>query len=225
MEIQAIIESVLFAADRPLNLSQLQNCFPDQGKPDKAAIRTAIADITEVYSTRPIELIEVSSGYRFQVRQEYSAWVCRLFEERPPRYSRALMETLAIIAYRQPTTRGGIEEIRGVNVSSNIIRTLLDRGWIRVVGHREVPGRPALYATTRSFLDYFNLKSLSDLPRLEDFNDDPGELDDKEAERSTEADDHTIDSSESEPVSATEIPETGPELAEAMVAESVDDAR
>lgn len=168
LDIKGIIEAVLFSSDRPLSLSDLQCCFPEASCPDKAQIRAALADIVEDYHLRAVELVEVSSGFRFQVRCEYSAWVGRLLEEKPPRYSRALLETLAIIAYRQPATRGQIEEIRGVSVSSTIIRTLLERGWIRVVGHKEVPGKPALYATTREFLDYFNLKNLNDLPSLKE---------------------------------------------------------
>lgn len=167
MDIKGIIEAVLFAADRPLNLSELQRCFPDTACPEKQQIRALLAEIRDDYRNRAIELTEVSSGFRFQVRSEYSSWVTRLLEEKPPRYSRALLETLAIIAYRQPATRGDIEDIRGVGVSSTIIRTLLDRGWIRIVGYKEIPGRPALYATTREFLDDFNLKSLSDLPPLD----------------------------------------------------------
>ena len=166
MTIKGIIEALLFSAERPLSLADLQGCFPEEGRPDKPQIRLALTEISEEYQTRPVELTEVSSGFRFQVRSEYGTWVTKLLEERPPRYSRALLETLAIIAYRQPATRGQIEEIRGVAVSSTIMRTVIDRGWIRVVGHKDVPGKPALYATTREFLDYFNLKTLSDLPPL-----------------------------------------------------------
>ncbi len=168
MDIQGIVEALLFASDKPLSIVQLQNCFPASTQPEKSDIRAAIEGITEDYSNRPIELVAVATGYRFQARTEYSPWIAKLFAERPPKYSRALLETLAIIAYRQPTTRGGIEEIRGVNVSSNIIRTLMERDWIRVIGHKEVPGKPALFATTKVFLDYFNLKALSDLPQLEE---------------------------------------------------------
>ncbi len=164
MYIKGVIEALLFSADRPLSLADLQHCFPDATRPDKPQIRLALAEIGDEYRTRAIELTEVSSGFRFQVRREYSAWVANLLKEKPPRYSRALLETLAIIAYRQPVTRGKIEEIRGVVVSTTIMRTLLDRGWIRIVGYKEVPGKPALYSTTREFLDYFNLKELSDLP-------------------------------------------------------------
>ncbi|RLA20602.1 MAG: SMC-Scp complex subunit ScpB [Gammaproteobacteria bacterium] len=166
MELRSIIEATLFAARKPLSLQQLQNVFEKEGCPEKAELREMIREIQEAYQPRPIELVEVASGYRFQIREEASPWVSRLLSEKPPKYSRALLETLAIIAYKQPTTRGEIEEIRGVNVSSNIIHTLLEREWIRPVGHKEVPGRPALYATTKQFLDHFNLKSLEQLPAL-----------------------------------------------------------
>jgi segregation and condensation protein B len=167
MDLKAIIEAALFAAQRPLNIGEIEGLFPEEEKPEVAAIRAALADLAEEYRTRPIELKEVASGFRFQVRAAFSPWVSRLFEERPARYSKALLETLAIIAYRQPVTRSEIEDIRGVSVSTLIIRTLLERDWVHVVGHKEVPGRPALYATTRQFLDYFNLQSLNDLPPLQ----------------------------------------------------------
>ena len=167
MDLKAIIEAALFAAQRPLNIGEIEGLFPEEEKPEVAAIRAALADLAEEYRTRPIELKEVASGFRYQVRAAFSPWVSRLFEERPARYSKALLETLAIIAYRQPVTRGEIEDIRGVSVSTLIIRTLLERDWVHVVGHKEVPGRPALYATTRQFLDYFNLQSLNDLPPLQ----------------------------------------------------------
>lgn len=166
MEIKEITEATLFAAKKPLNLQQLQTVFDEGSRPEKSVLREAIRQIQVDYQKRPIELVEVASGYRFQIRQEASPWVSRLLSEKPPKYSRALLETLAIIAYKQPTTRGEIEEIRGVSVSSNIIHTLVEREWIRPVGHKEVPGRPALYATTKQFLDHFNLKSLEQLPEL-----------------------------------------------------------
>jgi segregation and condensation protein B len=150
---------------------QIQQVFPELEQPDLQEIEAAIAEITEDYRPRPIELKLVASGYRFQVRQELASWVSRLFEEKPPRYSRALLETLAIIAYRQPVTRGDIEDIRGVSVSSSIIQTLLERDWIRVIGHKEVPGRPGLYATTKQFLDYFNITTLNQLPTLQEIID------------------------------------------------------
>jgi segregation and condensation protein B len=161
-----IVEAVLFASDKPLSLKQLQAVFPELEQPDTDALTDAIAEVAAAYQDRPVELKVVASGYRFQVRKEMSPWVSRLFEEKPPRYSRALLETLAIIAYRQPVTRAEIEDIRGVAVSSSIIRTLLDREWIKVVAHKEAPGRPALFATTQQFLDYFNLTSLVQLPTL-----------------------------------------------------------
>jgi len=167
MELKAIVEAALFAAQRPLNISELEGLFPEQEKPETSAIRAALEDLAEDYRNRPIELKQVASGFRFQVREALSPWVSRLFEERPARYSKAFLETLAIIAYRQPVTRGEIEDIRGVSVSTHIIRALLEREWVQVVGHKEVPGRPALYATTRQFLDYFNLQNLDDLPPLQ----------------------------------------------------------
>jgi segregation and condensation protein B len=167
MDIQSIVEAILFAANRPMSCKDIQQVFPEIEQPELAEIQAAVEAITADYQSRPVELKQVASGYRFQVRQELSHWVQRLFEEKPPKYSRALLETLAIIAYRQPVTRGDIEDIRGVSVSSGIIQTLLEREWIRVVAHKEVPGRPGLYGTTRQFLDYFNIKSLSELPTLE----------------------------------------------------------
>lgn len=166
VDIKHIIEATLFAADRPLTITQLQNIFPELERPERSELSSALAAIATEYRERPIQLQEVASGYRFQLREELSPWVSRLFEERPAKYSRALLETLAIIVYKQPLTRGDIEQIRGVGVSTNIIRTLLEREWVRVVGHKEVPGRPAVYATTKLFLDYFNLKSLDELPPL-----------------------------------------------------------
>ena len=143
----------------------------DKGVPDKKLLREVLDELTSDYEGRGIEVREVGSGFRIQVRSEYSSWVSRLFAERPPKYSRALLETLALIAYRQPITRGEIEDIRGVSVSTNIIKTLTERDWVRVVGHRDVPGKPALYATTKEFLDYFNLKSLGELPTLAEIRD------------------------------------------------------
>ena len=163
------------ATAEPLGMNRLLELFHAEiDGVDKDAVRAALDQLARDYDGHGIELAEVASGYRFQVRPEYSEWVNRLFEERPPRYSRALLETLAIIAYRQPITRGEIEEIRGVGVSASIVKTLQEREWVRVVGNRDVPGRPELLATTRQFLDYFNLKKLSDLPplaKIKDFSD------------------------------------------------------
>jgi segregation and condensation protein B len=171
VEIKRIIEAILFAARRPLTARQVQQVFPELEQPELQSVQAAIAAITEDYRDRPIELKQVASGYRFQVRQELSRWVSRLFEEKPPKYSRALLETLAIIAYRQPVTRGDIEDIRGVSVSSSIIQTLLEREWVKVVAHKEAPGRPGLYGTTPQFLDYFNMTALNELPTLQEIHD------------------------------------------------------
>jgi segregation and condensation protein B len=166
-----IIEGALLAAGKPLTVAQLADLFEEYERPENTDIREALKAVAERCEDRGFELQEVSSGFRFQVRQSLSTWVGRLWQERPQKYSRALLETLALMAYRQPITRGEIEEIRGVAVSSNIIKTLHEREWIRVVGHRYVPGRPAMYATTRQFLDYFNLKSLDQLPALAEIRD------------------------------------------------------
>ena len=170
-QIERIVEATLLAADEPVSIDRLIKLFAPGELPDRnprGALRAALDAIGEATADRGFELVRVASGYRFQVRQQFSPWVGRLFEERPPRYSRALFETLALIVYRQPVTRGDIEEIRGVSVSQSIMRTLLERGWVRIVGERETPGRPALYGTTRAFLDYFNLKSLDDLPPMDE---------------------------------------------------------
>ncbi|MCC2637331.1 MAG: transcriptional regulator [Moraxellaceae bacterium] len=161
----------MFASGQPLNIEQLGFLFDDADRPDNATMRATLEALMQDYAGRGVELREVASGFRFQVRQETGPWVSRLWEEKPSRYSRALLETLALIAYRQPITRSEIEEIRGVSVSSHIIKTLIEREWIRVAGHRDVPGRPALFATTREFLDSFNLKTLAELPSLSEIRD------------------------------------------------------
>jgi len=170
-QLKKVIEAILLAAGRPLTLDQLLSMFEEQEKPERQQVREAVAALQEDYADRGIDLVEVGSGYRIQVRASMQPWVSRLWEEKPARYSRALLETLALIAYRQPITRGEIEEVRGVSVSSNIIKTLQEREWIHVVGHREVPGRPAMYGTTRQFLDYFSLKTLDELPSLAELRD------------------------------------------------------
>jgi segregation and condensation protein B len=170
-EIKYFVEAALLAAGRPLSVDQLQGLFEANSMPEKAQIREAIGNLQSDYESRGLAIVEVASGFRTQIRSSMADRLQKLWEERPPRYSRALFETLALIAYRQPMTRGEIEEIRGVAVSSNIIRTLLERDWVRVVGHRDVPGRPAMFGTTRSFLDYFGLKRLDDLPPLADLSD------------------------------------------------------
>ncbi len=171
LELKIILEAVLLAAGEPLPLQRLLAVFPEQEKPERDQLRAALDALAQDYQGRGMELVQVASGFRLQVPKTYSSWVSRLWEERPGRYSRALLETLALIAYRQPTTRGEIEEVRGVSVSSAIIKTLLERSWIKVLGHREVPGRPALYGTTRDFLDYFNLQTLADLQPLAELRD------------------------------------------------------
>jgi segregation and condensation protein B len=171
LPLKQILEASLLAAGAPLSLERLLDLFDEEQRPGSKAIRATLGELADDYQGRGMELKEVASGWRIQVREEYAGWVARLYEERPARYSRALLETLAIIAYRQPVTRGEIEDIRGVSVGTNLIKTLSERDWIRVVGHRDVPGKPALYATTRHFLDYFNLRSLDELPPLQDLKD------------------------------------------------------
>lgn len=164
--LERILEAALQAAGKPLSLERMRELFDEEAAPSLDQLRQALTQLAEDCTGRSVELREVAGGWRLQVRNEFAPWVGRLWEERPARYTRALLETLSLIAYRQPVTRGDIEDVRGVAVSSQIIRTLLEREWVRVVGHREVPGRPALYATTRQFLDYFNLRSLAELPAL-----------------------------------------------------------
>ncbi len=166
-----ILEALLLASGEPLSLATMASVFTDEEQPGNAKIGKALQELGADYEERGLELKQVANGYRLQVRQEVNPWVSRLREERPQRYSRALLETLALIAYRQPITRGDIEEVRGVSVRSNIIRTLQEREWIRVIGHRDVPGKPALFGTTKVFLDYFNLMSLDDLPSLAEIMD------------------------------------------------------
>ncbi len=161
-----ILEAALMAAGGPLSLERMQSLFDEDRIPLPSELKAALTELKQDLLGRGIELVEVASGYRLQVRTEVAPWVARMWDERPQRYSRALLETLALIAYRQPITRGDIEDVRGVVVSSSIMKTLLEREWVRVVGYRDVPGRPSMYATTREFLDYFGLKSLEDLPSL-----------------------------------------------------------
>ncbi|MGN2246038.1 SMC-Scp complex subunit ScpB [Frateuria sp. GZRR35] len=170
-QLKPIIEAALLAASQPLTVAQLGELFVEEDQVDREAIARALEALGEDCNGRGVELKEVASGFRYQVRQDVHPWVSRMWTEKPSRYSRALLETLALIAYRQPITRPEIEQIRGVVVSSNIIKTLEEREWVRVVGHRDVPGRPALFGTTRAFLDYFNLKSLDELPPLSEIRD------------------------------------------------------
>jgi segregation and condensation protein B len=169
--IKRIIEGALLAAGKPLDIAKIENLFEEDQCPPRDQIRAALEEVEEDCRGRGFELMQTASGYRFQVRQDLAEWVNRLWTEKPKRYSRAMLETLALIAYRQPLTRGDIEQVRGVAVSSDIIRTLQERDWVRVVGYRDVPGKPALYATTKNFLDYFNIKNLEQLPALSEIKD------------------------------------------------------
>ena len=170
-ELKNIVEAAILVSEEPITVDRILGMFTDATKPERATVNELLLDLEEEYTSRGFELKQVDKGYRIQSREEYSPWLARLRAGRPPRYSRALLETLAIIAYRQPVTRGEIEEIRGVAVSTDIIRTLVDREWVRQVGVRDVPGKPALFATTRSFLGYFNLQGLSQLPSLQEIRD------------------------------------------------------
>ena len=171
-KLKPILEALFAAAERPLSVSQIFDLFSgDVDQPGKDDIRKAINEIAEQFQQSGLELKQVASGFRLQVKPAYELWVSRLWDQKPPRYSRALMETLALIAYRQPITRGEIEDIRGVSVSTNIIKTLQEREWVKPLGHKDVPGRPTLYGTTRTFLDYFNIKSLNELPTLAEIRD------------------------------------------------------
>lgn len=171
-QLENIIEAALLASGKPLTVPNIEVMFDgEEDSPSRDDIRAALSSLGERVGQGGCELKKVASGYRLQVKQDYAGWVSRLWEEKTPRYSRALLETLALIAYRQPITRGEIEQVRGVAVSSSIIRTLLDRDWVRIIGHKEVPGRPAMYASTKGFLDYFNLSSLDQLPALNEIHD------------------------------------------------------
>ena len=171
-KLKTILEAVLLAAEKPMSVQNLDAIFNgDEDHPTRDDIRKALHELADEYVDRGFELKQVATGFRIQVKQDYAEWVGRLWEEKPARYTRALLETMSLIAYRQPITRGEIEEVRGVSVSSNIIRTLQEREWIKVLGHKDVPGKPALYGTSREFLDYFNLKSLDDLPTLAEIKD------------------------------------------------------
>lgn len=169
--IQRILEAALLASPQPLTLTQLGNLFPEDEPAPSGSIEQALAALRAGCAERGVELVEVASGFRFQVQADVHAWVSRLWTERQSKYTRATLETLALIAYRQPITRGEIEQIRGVTVNPNTIKSLEEREWIRVIGHRDVPGKPALFGTTKAFLDYFNLKSLDQLPPLAELRD------------------------------------------------------
>ncbi len=171
-QLKKILEAVLLAADHSLSVVQLDALFEmEENRPTRDEIRKALHEMVADYNDHSYQLKQIASGFRLQVRQEYASWVARLWAEKPARYTRALLETIALIAYRQPVTRGEIEEVRGVSVSSTIIKTLLEREWVKVLGHKDIPGKPALYGTTSGFLDYFNLKSLDELPTLAEIKD------------------------------------------------------
>lgn len=176
-QLQNVIEAALMVAGRPLTVANIQKLFEENEAPATQEIRAAIQALNERYAQSGIELREIASGFQFQAKNEYAPWLQKLWEERPPRYSRAFLETLALIAYRQPITRAEVEEIRGVTVNSHIIKTLMEREWVREIGYKDVPGRPALLGTTKAFLDHFNLKSLNELPTLAELRD----LDSQEA--------------------------------------------
>ncbi len=171
LNVKSIVEAAIFASDDPITVERLRSLFDEQGRPDKECVQAVLEELVQDYEDRGVQLQKVASGYRFQAKSDFATWLQRLWERKPPRYSRAVLETLALIAYKQPITRGEIESVRGVAVSSNIVKTLLDRKWVKIIGYREVPGRPALLATTKDFLDYFNLSGLSDLPALADIKD------------------------------------------------------
>ncbi len=168
-QLKQLVEASIFVSDQAISFEQIQLTVLDGLKVSEKLLKEVLAELTLDYQARGIQLVEVASGYRFQSMDSLSPWLSKLWQEQAPRYSRAMLETLSLIAYRQPITRGEIEDVRGVSVSSHIIKTLSERGWVKTVGHKEVPGRPALYATTDLFLDYFSLKSLADLPNTEDF--------------------------------------------------------
>ncbi len=166
LELKLVVEALLMSSNQPLNLDKLIDVFDEHQKPTREQLQQALVALEKDYIGRAIELKSLASGYCLQTKSRYSPWIVRLFIEKPAKYSRAFLETLAIIAYRQPVTRADIENIRGVAVSSSILKSLLEREWIRIAGHRDVPGKPAVYVTTKSFLDYFSLKNLTDLPTI-----------------------------------------------------------
>jgi len=170
-KISQVIEAVLLSASRPIDVQEIKRVFPEDEKPTREEIQQALQEIEEQCKDRGVELKKVSSGYRLQVRQSLSSYVAKLWEERPQRFSKATLETLALIAYRQPITRGEIEEIRGVTIGTQLMRGLMERGWVKIVGQRDVPGRPSLYSTTKEFLDYFGLQHLRELPELPELPD------------------------------------------------------
>jgi segregation and condensation protein B len=215
--VKNVIEAALLASGRPLTMDELVSVFDERDGSNAEEVRAAIAALTADYETRGLELLEVASGYRIQIRAAVAEPVSRLWQERPAKYSRALLETLALVAYRQPITRGEIEQIRGVAVNPNIIKTLLERAWIRVVGHRDVPGKPELLGTTREFLDYFSLKRLDDLPTLAQLK----ELEDLRVQLSLPGADPQVSPAADADAAAPDAPADGP-VAGASESDSLD---
>jgi segregation and condensation protein B len=204
-ELKLILKAALLSTSDVLTIEQLQRAlFDEENRPSTALFRQAIEVLQQTDETEPLELVKVAGGYRFQIKPIYSPYIKKLHEKRPPRYSRALLETLALIAYRQPMTRGEVEEVRGVSTSSHIFKTLLERAWVKVIGYKNVPGKPALYGTTKQFLSYFNLKDLSALPPLKEWATD-GQLDDKLAQLGL-----TLDASDRQEPIPVPIPITDP---------------
>ena len=191
-KISQVIEAVLLSASRPIDVQEIERVFPEDERPTREEIRQALQEIEEQCKDRGVQLKKVSSGYRLQVRQNLSGYVAKLWEERPQRFSKATLETLALIAYRQPITRGEIEEIRGVTIGTQLMRGLMERGWVKIVGQRDVPGRPSLYSTTKEFLDYFGLQHLRELPELPELPD----LQSLDMELPLEADNSSTDKEE-----------------------------
>ncbi|MDR3492844.1 MAG: SMC-Scp complex subunit ScpB [Gammaproteobacteria bacterium] len=214
-QLQRIFEAAIMVAGRPLTVADLQKLFDEPEQPSTQEIRSLLQAMQQQYSDRGIELREVASGYQFQAKMDLSPWLGRLWDERAPRYSRAVLETIALIAYRQPITRAEIEEIRGVAVSTHITKTLLEREWIRVIGHKDVPGKPALYGTTKALLDHLNLKSLTELPTLAELSNMESQEEKLQIQlelASTEANDEFIDefieATEEETLNLSEEPNT-----------------
>jgi segregation and condensation protein B len=204
-QLKQLVEAAIFVADQPLSQEQIQLTVLDGLAVSKIMLKDTLTELKLEYQARGIQLVEVASGYRFQSMDSLSPWLSKLWQEQAPRYSRAMLETLSLIAYRQPITRGEIEDVRGVSVSSQIMKTLSERGWIKIIGHKEVPGRPSLYATTKTFLDYFSLKSLSDLPSSDDFLGSE-DIDNQLNILSSEADNKPIDDNSSQkPADRTNI--------------------
>ena len=221
----SILEALLFASNKPLTEQQLLALFDELDQPALGELRQALYELQESYEDRAIELVLVGSGYQFQSRTDYSQWIARLWEEKPAKYSRALLETLALIAYRQPITRGEIEDIRGVSVSTSIFKTLDERGWIRIVGHRELPGKPGLYATTKQFLDYFGLESLDKLPPLSELlneDDKPSEAQQLELLVNEASADEVANETSEETMDATDATELASKVEEEPLANDED---